>query len=266
MRQVTLDGTGLAVSRFIFGTASLFNVGSAKERAALLDAAVDAGFTHFDTAPYYGFGMAERDMAAMLRAHPHVTFTTKVGIYSPGGEEQAAWAIFARKAAGRAIRAISKPTVDFSLARARHALEGSLRRTGRGHIDLYTLHEPEAHLLDYEEWRRWLEDMVGAGAIGSWGVALTADRLQGFFDRGQSDMPVIQMLDSIAGREADMLADNGRAMQITYGYVSAALARDPAADVPGVIAAAMQRNRDGALIVSTGKIARLAQYARLGEG
>lgn len=98
MRQVILPGTDLSVSRFSFGTASLFNVGSSKMRANLLAAAFDNGFTHFDTAPYYGFGTAERDLKPLLKAHPDITVATKVGIYSPGGEAQSTASVFLRKA------------------------------------------------------------------------------------------------------------------------------------------------------------------------
>lgn len=62
MRRIILPGTALSVSRFIFGTASLFRAGRRSERLRLLDAAYDHGLTHFDTAPYYGFGSAERDL------------------------------------------------------------------------------------------------------------------------------------------------------------------------------------------------------------
>jgi len=80
MQKITLPGTGLALSKFIFGTASLFNAGGAARRRALLEAATEGGFSHFDTAPYYGFGMVERDLAPDLRAYPELTVTTKVGI------------------------------------------------------------------------------------------------------------------------------------------------------------------------------------------
>ena len=157
MRQVVLFGTNISVSRFSFGTASLFNVGSAKRRAKLLEKAYDCGFSHFDTAPYYGFGAAERDLKPLLRAHPDITVATKVGIYSPGAEEQPSATVFLRKAAGKIIPAISRPIIDWNIARARDALSGSLRRLGRERVDLYLLHEPELELLDADEWLRWLE-------------------------------------------------------------------------------------------------------------
>ena len=114
MIKVILPGTDMPISRFSFGTASLFAVGTAKRRARLLSAAYDHGFTHFDTAPYYGFGTAERDLRTLLRAHSSVTVATKVGIYSPGGEAQSSTAVFLRKAAGRIVPALSRPTIATS--------------------------------------------------------------------------------------------------------------------------------------------------------
>lgn len=263
MRTLTIPGSELVVSRFIFGTGSLFNAGDAAARQRLLHSAAEAGFTHFDTAPYYGFGLAERDLAPVLRAHPHVTLTTKVGIYSPGGEEQGAARVFLRKALGRAIPAISRPTIDFAVARARGALEGSLRRTGRERMDLYTLHEPSLPLLVTDEWQRWLEDCVSAGKVREFGMALTRDQLQPFLAAGVRIGTVIQLADSLDAREADILAAHGLPMQITYSYIGHAAQAGNPLSPPEVAGAALRRNRHGAVIVSTRKPERCATFAAI---
>lgn len=263
MQKVRLAGTDLDVSRFIFGTASLFNAGSAAKRETLIEAAIESGFSHFDTAPYYGFGHAERDLAGPLRRHRDVTVTTKVGIYSPGGEEQAQIAVFARKAAGRFVKAISRPTVDFTLSRAQAALEGSLRRLGRETIDLYTLHEPPYALVHTDEWLRWLEDMRHMGKVRHFGLALTAELLAPYLESNSPLAQVVQMADSLEQREADLLTAHGKPLQITYAYVSAAKALDPAAGVTDVLKQALRRNADGAIIVSTTRPERTGQYAGL---
>ena len=265
MRTIELQLSDLKVSRFIFGTASLFNVGRPIERQNLLAAAADAGFTHFDTAPYYGFGMAERDLAPILKAHPNITFTTKVGIYSPGGEDQGNISIFLRKASGRIVRAISRPTIDFSVSRAKYALEGSLKRSGRDTIDLYTLHEPELRLLQVDEWQRWLEDCKLSGKVRQFGLALTAEQLAPFLENDVKLGNIIQLIDSLQDREADLLTGYGKPLQITYGYVSAALRHNSTLSVPEILRQSLLRNRDGAVIVSSTKISRLPQYAKIVE-
>lgn len=263
MRKIALADTDLQVSRFIFGTAGLFNAGGPRRRLELLESAFDQGITHFDTAPYYGFGNAERAMKPFLARHPEATVTTKVGIYSPGGERQPDGLVFLRKAAGRVVPAISRPTIDWTLSRARVALEDSLRRLGRGHIDLYTLHEPDFRLVQTEEWSRWLQDEVAAGRVRHFGVAVEAVGLSPFLESRSPLGRIVQTTDSLETRDADVLARHGRPMQITYGYVSDALRRNSHADVPSVLSQALKRNREGAIIVSTRKPSRMGQYAEL---
>ena len=131
LKTVRLSGTDLHFSRFIFGTASLFNVGTRRRRVALLHAAVHHGFTHFDTVPYYGFGQdygfgqAERDLADLCRAEPTVTVTSKEvrGHHIPRQELDQMGAHGCRKVAGRVFSSITRPTIEFELRRARGSLE-----------------------------------------------------------------------------------------------------------------------------------------------
>src|SRR4029077_16666421 len=132
----------------------------------------DHGLTHFDTAPYYGFGTAERDLRDLLARRPEATVTTKVGIYSPGGESQAEGTILLRKAVGRILPSVSRPDYDWSVPRAKQALEASLRRLGRAHIDLYMLHEPDFGRVHPDEWFRWLDDERTGGRVRRFGVAV----------------------------------------------------------------------------------------------
>jgi D-threo-aldose 1-dehydrogenase len=64
-----------AFPRLGMGTApigNLYHIVAESEAQATLDAAWDAGIRYYDTAPHYGFGLAERRLGAMLeigRAH-----------------------------------------------------------------------------------------------------------------------------------------------------------------------------------------------------
>ncbi|WP_294532573.1 hypothetical protein [uncultured Rhodoblastus sp.] len=62
-----------------------------------------------------------------------------------------------------------------------------------------------------------------------------------------------------------MLLRRGRPLQITHGYVSAALAQGDKRPVGEILRQALLRNPEGALIVSTKRIERLSQYAKLLE-
>lgn len=254
MKQIVLPGTDLSVSRFSFGTGSLVRVLSQSERARLLAAAHEAGFTHFDTAPYYGYGLAERELGAFLASRPDVTITTKVGLYSPGGEESSTAAIVARKIAGRVFPALTKPVVDFAVARAKASLDASLRRLRRARVDVFLLHEAEISLIDTDEWLRWLEGE--RDRVGHFGIALATQRLRPFLDAHHPLARIVQTQDSLDGREADVLAAHGRTMQFTYGYMSSRAGADPCT----VLAGALNRNRTGSVIVSTTKAERLQHY------
>ncbi|NBB52498.1 hypothetical protein GVN24_29900 [Rhizobium sp. CRIBSB] len=264
VRRVSLGSEGVTVSRFIFGTAGLFNVkGGPNERLRLLEAAADAGLTHFDTAPLYGFGLAESDLGAAFSKRPDVSITTKVGLFAPGGEDQGNRTVWLRKAAGKLLPPLSKAIADLSLERARTSVEGSLRRLKRDRIEILMLHEPDAAMLDTEGWQRWLEDLKSAGKIGDFGLALDDVRLAPFIDAKSPLLDLVQTTDSLDRHEADVLIKAGRPLQITYGYVSAASARSPETSVADVLGAALRRNTDGAVIVSTRRADRLSQYAAI---
>jgi aryl-alcohol dehydrogenase-like predicted oxidoreductase len=262
---LVIPGTSLETSRFIFGTSSIVRAGMRRARRRLLDAAVDHGFRHFDTAPYYGFGVAERDLAPVLKANAQVKVTTKVGIYSPGGEDQWAAAVILRKVGARVFPSLARATTSFKLNEARLCLEASLRRLGREHIDIYMLHEPELQQLDAREWFEWLESLRGSGKIGHYGVALTAQRLQPFLAAASPLAEVTQVLDTLTGREADVLQMYGRRLQITYGYISGARAQGDHTAVAELLRLAVKRNADGPIIVSTKRLDRVGQYTRIPE-
>jgi D-threo-aldose 1-dehydrogenase len=265
MRTLVIPGTTLQTSRFIFGTSSLLSAGSLRTRRRLLETAVEQGFRHFDTAPYYGFGFAERDLAPLLKRQPDLRVTTKVGLYSRGGEEQPLAAVVARKLSARVFPSVARPSRSFDLARARLSLEGSLRRLGRDCIDLYMLHEPQIDEVAIEEWVDWLQRCRQRGSIRYFGVALTSERLEPFLRAPSTLVDVVQVLDSLAACQADILRKYGRPMQITYGYVSSARAAGETRSAQDILRRAMARNQHGPIIVSTRKLQRVAQYGRLQE-
>ena len=84
METRTIGTTGLAVTEFSFGTAALGGLYRACPREAAMEtlgAAWDEGIRYFDTAPWYGFGLAERRTGDFLREKPKEGYvlSTKVG-------------------------------------------------------------------------------------------------------------------------------------------------------------------------------------------
>ncbi|WP_420456384.1 aldo/keto reductase [Rubrivirga sp.] len=87
----------------------------------VVDAALDAGITHFDTAELYGEGASEAFLGRALGARrDDVVIATKFGYR--GGDDDAGQA---------------RPEA------VRQACEGSLRRLATDRIDLYYLHRPD---------------------------------------------------------------------------------------------------------------------------
>ena len=256
MQVVVVPGTDVSVSRFILGTGSLFTGRSEAATQQFLERAVELGFLHMDTAPVYGFGHAERALAPLLKRHRHVTVTTKVGLYAPGGTRQSAVQVLARKVAGRLVPSLTRAESSFAIARAMASFEDSLGRLGRERADIFLLHEPEFLRVATDDWLSWLETEKRRGRIGAFGLAGTAKRIEPFLAAASPLAALVQMPDSLDRREADLLAKYARPMQITYSY----MAGRPAGSALETLVAALRRNTQGAIVVSTRREERLAQY------
>lgn len=84
MQTRRIGRTDLEVTEYSFGTAALGGLyRECRREAAMatLDAAWAAGIRYFDTAPFYGLGLAERRLGDFLRDKPRDSFvlSTKVG-------------------------------------------------------------------------------------------------------------------------------------------------------------------------------------------
>ena len=102
-------------------------------RGVVVDRALELGIRYFDTAPYYGSGLAERRLGTALRAVPRdrVVVSTKVGRLLRPGASGWTGAYF-----------------DFSLDATLRSLDESLGRLGLDRVDIALVHDPDDH---YEE-------------------------------------------------------------------------------------------------------------------
>lgn len=171
MRTVKIRGTEIQSSEFAFGTASLHMAGDRSARLGLLAHAVASGFTHFDTAPLYGYGQTERDLAIILRANPSLTVTTKVGLLPPGGTSQPRGRVLARKAIGKLIPGLSRAVVVENVAAAESSLVGALTRLDRATTDILLIHDPLVGIHTTDEWFTWLQGVRDRGLARAIGVA-----------------------------------------------------------------------------------------------
>lgn len=147
---VALGATGLVVSRLGLGTAPLggmFAPVSDAAARATVRRAFELGVRLYDTAPLYGYGLAEERTGRALRELPRdrVVLSSKVGrlLRPPRGGE--------RLGAGENIFHGAPdlvPRFDFSHEGALRSLEESLARLGTDRIDILHIHDPDDH---YEE-------------------------------------------------------------------------------------------------------------------
>lgn len=266
MRRVTLPGTVINVSRLSFGTASLHHLLTGRQRQELLAAAFDHGFTHFDTAPYYGFGIAEQELGRFLKGRRgKVTIATKVGLYPPGGLYTNTSSVRIRKVAGKVFPVFSRPVVDWSIAAASKSLGGSLRRLGIDQIDLLLLHEPISGAVENEVFLGWLKEEQSKGRIRAWGLAGQANCMDAWLSMNHPLGMVLQVRDSLDRREADLVRCHGRDLQITYGYLSSSSTLPGSLTAMEILERAMRRNATGSILVSTRKLARLGELAAIAE-
>jgi hypothetical protein len=260
MKSIHIPGTQIKCSKFVFGTASMLRVGSYAKRIELLQAALESGFTHFDTSPYYGFGIAEQDLS-YFSSNPQVTIATKVGIYPPGGSDQRDAFVRFRKVAGKIFPSLSKPIVDFSVRHAAISLEDSLRRLKREFVDLLFLHEPLYELVNTDEWLNWLSKLVDSGKIRYYGLSTTKTRVLPFLQENSNFLQVCQLQDSFEDPIVDLLSRYGRSPQITFGYVSSSINKQ-SLHVDQILSRALMANPEGAIIVTSTKLSRIRQYSK----
>ncbi len=151
MKYRTLGTGGPQVSAIGLGCMSFGGIFGATDETAsqrCLDAALDQGITFLDTANIYGMGVSEDVIGRFLkRRKSAVVLATKAGI------------------AGGASRRF-----DNSAAHLRAELEGSLRRLGVDHVDLFYIHRREAE-RPIEEVVETLGRLINEGKIGGYGLS-----------------------------------------------------------------------------------------------
>ncbi len=201
-----------------------------RESLRLLETAFDAGIRHFDVAPSYGHGMAERCMGKFLRGKAgDVTIATKYGIFP---SRQANLLDLARNVTRPIARRL--PSVRNRLARAaaglrtkarfsaedgRRSLEHSLRELGVDCVDLWLLHEVTAEDLDNSDLLPFLQKVRQEGRIGMYGVGSERRFLNALWQRHPRYCPVLQF----EWPELDASSDFPGAFCIHHRAVSGAL-------------------------------------------
>lgn len=133
----------------VLGTMTFGDTVDVNGAARMLDAALDAGITHIDTANGYAGGESERMLARLLDGRrDRVTLATKAGMpHADAGDHS-----------------------PLSPAGLRASVEGSLARLGSDHVDLFYLHQPD-RAASLAETLGTVAELVAEGKIGALGVS-----------------------------------------------------------------------------------------------
>jgi aryl-alcohol dehydrogenase-like predicted oxidoreductase len=191
------------------------NFGRALDRsqsAAVVDAALEAGMNHFDTASNYGEGQSESFLGAALgNRRDQVVIATKVGVTIPGWE-----------GSGGAAPGY-----------VRQVLERSLSELGTDYVDTYMIHFPDPK-TPIEDTLGVLADLVDEGKVRQVGCsnfdpAQLTEALVASEERGWPAFVCDQVHYSMVHREpetnglADLCVETGVALLPYYPLASGLL-------------------------------------------
>jgi D-threo-aldose 1-dehydrogenase len=159
------------------GTAAIGNLYapvSNEDASEAIRAALDAGIAYFDTAPHYGFGLAERRLGEALGDAP-VLLSTKVGrLLEPTVDRGPRHAFVDADP--------YEPRFDYSADGIRRSYESSLGRLNRDRVDILLAHDlgrlthgadHPRHLAAFlDSGYRAMRDLRDAGAIDAIGIGV----------------------------------------------------------------------------------------------
>lgn len=228
-----------------FGCAELFRLPSVRARRCVLDAAFEVGITHFDVAPMYGLGAAEREVGDFARTRrDRIVIATKFGIdvtraarilgrvqgpvrrvleARPGLRARARMRA-AGPASGAAGALLYVPS-GYGPSAARASLEHSLRALKADHVDLFLLHDPTVERLLVDDVGDYLEQAKVEGLIRAWGVAGEPTPALEVAERLAIPPGVLQIRDDVFVRSLERLPAELAATRITFGSLGYAVGR-----------------------------------------
>ncbi|MFE7311805.1 aldo/keto reductase [Streptomyces sp. NPDC057555] len=170
-----------------FGTAPMGNMFRAipeDESQATLQAAWDQGIRFYDTAPFYGAGLAEIRLGKMLSQQPRDSYvlSTKVGRVIHDEVEDPTARDLGEKGGLFEHGRPNKMTDDYSADATKRSIEDSLKRLNTDRLDIVWVHDiaqdfhGDRWLAQFETARtgafRVLDDLRDQGVIKAWGLGV----------------------------------------------------------------------------------------------
>jgi D-threo-aldose 1-dehydrogenase len=246
VRARRVGSTSLSLPPLGFGSAhlgGLYNRVSGDLARQTLDAAWDGGVRYFDTAPWYGRGLAEHRVGSYLIDKPRDEFvlTTKIGRYfqrpkNPRSFDPAPW--------GGGLK--MERVWDCSYDGVMRSYEQSLLRLGLDTIDGLLIHDPEPENIGdrhveimkdmLDSGSRALEELKSTGQIKAIGMGLNvADALETIAPMFKLDFIVVAMPYTLLDQSAlangmQRCIDENISIVIGSPYASGILATGPGPD------------------------------------
>jgi aryl-alcohol dehydrogenase-like predicted oxidoreductase len=149
MKYVNLGKSPLQVSRLCVGSMMFADQTPLDEARSILDHALTLGCNFIDTADVYSLGKSEEMLGQLLSTQRH------------------RWVLASKL--GNSMSSLSNES-GYSRSWVMRACEGSLRRLGTDHLDIYYLHR-DYNGMDLEEPLRAIEALLRDGKIRYWGVS-----------------------------------------------------------------------------------------------
>jgi D-threo-aldose 1-dehydrogenase len=226
LKQLHLFPGAAPTTNLGFGTTSMMGLPVPRDRLRLLECAFEVGIRHFDTAPYYGYGEAERVLGEFLaRRRDQVTIATKYGIQAPT-VLKARWVNLLarrilklmpslRRAFSSQAQSLSKKCV-FTPAEARRSLDQSLAALKTDYVDLFLLHEPTFEDAASDEIHGFLTDEVRRGRIRAFGCGGDSRVIQRIAIAEMPTAKWLQFEDNVLNRRIEEIRPYGAGC-ITFG-------------------------------------------------
>ena len=203
MKKRTLGKSSLEISELGLGCMSL--PPTINEARPIIEAAIDAGITYFDTADLYEKGMNEEVVGTILAPYRHdVILATKVGNRWVEGTDGWSW--------------------DPSPAHIKEGVKESLRRLQTDYIDVYQLHGGTAE-DPWEEIIDTFEELKKEGLIREYGISsIRPNVFIPFLENSHaiSDMMQFSMLDRRAEEWFEKIGEAGASI-VTRGSIAKGL-------------------------------------------
>ena len=119
-------------------------------------------------------------------------------------------------------------------------------------------------IIKTDEYMKWTEELIKQGVIRHFVLAGLPVLIKPWIDKGHSMCQIIQTRDGLRDRDLiNYFAGKGYAPQFTYGIFSQISKSKRIIFSEKFLKDALERNSSGSVIISTRKLSRLKEFAKI---